>query len=213
MTNNRKPVDEIRLSLSAAREDDSQPLHIATEGSLNQLPTKHRKGWTPAPTKPAYSQTNVSLAHKGRDYDAILRAAKREPVGYWEDAPRGIKFGGGGNTEKASGLTKAQAPDTTQNATAPTTTPPPQQSADSPWPKWLIADTYIRRFDGPMGGCVCYHRSGRAHPDPVGGWDLWSDDPRVCSQAEAVQWLEQNGHEDAVAQLLGKAICPQKPAQ
>lgn len=30
-----------------------------------------------------------------RNYAAILAAAKRPPVGYWEDAPRGIQFGGG----------------------------------------------------------------------------------------------------------------------
>ena len=201
--------NEIRLSLSGAREDDSQPLHIATEGSLNQLPTKHRKGWTPAPTRPMYSQTNVSLAHKGRDYDAILRAAKRKPVGYWEDAPRGIKFGGGGNTEKASGLTKA---DTTQNATAPA----PQQSADSPWPK-----------------CTKMAHSKEYHPwrtETEGIWFNSAGLKGVCdtpsftramtrfnrievSRAEMAGFLEAHGHKDAAAQLRGKAICPQKPAQ
>lgn len=30
-----------------------------------------------------------------RNYAAILEAAKRKPVGYWADAPRGIQFGGG----------------------------------------------------------------------------------------------------------------------
>lgn len=193
--------NEIRLSLSAAREDDGQPLHIATEGSLNQLPTKHRKGWTPAPTKPAYSQTNVSLAHKGRDYDAILRAAKKAPVGYWEDAPMGEKFG-----KQNTGVGNGSCPKTDATASkqgvaplAPTLSaaPTPPQSADSPWPKWLIANTYLRRFDGPTGGCMVFYDSGDTGRDPCGGWDLWSDDPRVCSQAEAIQWLEQNGHKDA----------------
>lgn len=69
----------------------------------NEKELRHRYGWTPAATKAPYSQTNVNLEYKGRDYDAILRAAKRKPVGYWEDAPSGIKFGGGGGKPNPQG--------------------------------------------------------------------------------------------------------------
>ena len=102
----------------------------------NEKELRHRYGWTPAATKPMYSQTNVNLEHKGRDYDAILRAAKRDPVGYWEDAPRGIKFGGERVTPAkpevqgdAGRVTYRALEQTPASAPAPTT-PPPQQSAD-----------------------------------------------------------------------------------
>lgn len=32
------------------------------------------------------------VEYKGRDYKALTEAAKRKPVGYWADAPRGMKF-------------------------------------------------------------------------------------------------------------------------
>ena len=174
----------------------------------NEKELRHRYGWTPAPTKPAYSQTNVNLEHKGRDYDAILRAAKRKPVGYWEDAPSGIKFGGGGNTEKASGLTKAQTPDTTQNATAPT----PQQSADGPWFEWVFGKSYIFKQDA--AGIVQYCADGsvkrRGDIHDVARLKETHSGVRECTPPLA--WLEQNGHKDVAAQLRGKAATAQTVA-
>lgn len=86
----------------------------------NEKELRHRYGWTPAPTKPPYSQTNVSMEHKGRDYDALLRAAKRKPVGYWEDAPRGMKFGGSDDKP----IVKAADGPIAGGAPAAPTTPP-----------------------------------------------------------------------------------------
>ena len=147
---------------------------------------------------------------KTRDYDAILRAAKKAPVGYYEDAPTGIKFGKPPVKPVVRCIPRKPAP--TQSADGgkplPSAGSKPHgkdvDTADGPWPKWLIADTYTRRFDGPIGGCTCYYKSGRVHDDPLGGWDLWGDDPRVCTHSAALQWLEQNGHADAAAQLRGK---------
>ena len=170
----------------------------------NEKELRHRYGWTPAATKAPYSQTNVNLEYKGRDYDAILRAAKRKPVGYWEDAPIGIKFGGGGTAEKRGEIKPPEGP-----RAAPTT---PLQSTDGPWPKWYKLDmargwknqTYYR-YTGPTSGewfnpphNAIGEARGRCIRSPQQNMAI------PCSEPEALQWLEQNGHKDAAAQLRGK---------
>lgn len=53
-----------------------------------------RLGWTPAPDYRVVAKADV---YKGRDYEALTKAALKPPVGYWEDAPRGEPFTGVGN--------------------------------------------------------------------------------------------------------------------
>lgn len=57
------------------------------------LHRRAQSGWHPT----TYSRKPTPDAPRERNYEAILEAAKRPPVGYWEDAPRGIQFGGGRN--------------------------------------------------------------------------------------------------------------------
>jgi len=56
------------------------------------LHRRAQSGWHPT----SYSRKPTPDAPRERNYAAILAAAKRPPVGYYEDAPRGIQFGGGG---------------------------------------------------------------------------------------------------------------------
>jgi len=46
--------------------------------------------YTPPSNILAARKTEVE--YKGRDYEALTKAALKPPVGYWEDAPRGMKF-------------------------------------------------------------------------------------------------------------------------
>lgn len=85
---------QFKLSVSEARawdEDHKSDYLPLTEGALNQLPTKHRRGWTPAPDTTQLRRYEPPAKH-GRDYEALTRAALKKPAGYWEDAPRGKPF-------------------------------------------------------------------------------------------------------------------------
>ena len=127
---------------------------------------------------------------KPRDYDAILRAAKKAPVGYYEDAPRGIKFGG---QPLPSAVTKPRGKDV--------------DSADGPWPKWERDGDLVIRFDAPHTATE-FRTNGRRKPIKlVKGEDAgYGEDPafKCISETAALQWLEQNGHKDVAAQLRGK---------
>ncbi len=69
-----------------------------------------------------------------RNWAALTEAAKRPPVGYWEDAPKGIQFGGGG----AGALPKPSEP---ANGVAA-----PSVSSDASW-RNLTADDSIECGD------------------------------------------------------------------
>ena len=63
---------------------------------------------------------NAHLEHEGRDYEALTKAALRKPVGYWEDAPRGPKFGESANGRPADFESASEG----SSPSSPATTPP-----------------------------------------------------------------------------------------
>lgn len=183
----------------------------------------HRFGWTPAPTKPAYSQTNVNahLEHKGRDYEALTKAALRKPVGYWEDAPRGPKFNQDIDFIEPNPPSKELREAYNQAlklfeakieaaVAAPTTTP---QSADGPWPKCLLSNCgtgVIVYADDGDDGTFCGTRGWRWKFSKRYTAALTEIQPPMLKKreplliADAIRRLEQNGHADVAAQLRGK---------
>jgi hypothetical protein len=60
-----------------------------------------RQPYTPpsniTPERLAQLKRYEPVKHKGRDYEALTKAALKKPVGFWEDAPRGQAFTGVGN--------------------------------------------------------------------------------------------------------------------
>jgi len=51
------------------------------------------------------------VEYKGRDIESLMRyhETHKKPVGYWEDAPRGMKFGGSGARESSKTVTPTPA--------------------------------------------------------------------------------------------------------
>lgn len=199
--------DEIRLSLSDARERDGEGPRAGFAADawrrlniLRDNPSvviKHRPGWTPAHDPRAYMKAEPDV-YKGRDYDAILRAAKKPPVGYYEDAPTGIKFGG-------------------QPLPSATTNPHGKDvdTADGPWPKCLLSNCgtgVIVYADDGDDGTFCgthgerwkFSKRYTAALTEIPLPKLKKREPLLI--ADAIRRLEQNGHADVAAELRGKAI-------
>lgn len=111
--------NEIRLSLSEARERDDADVNWRERAIADQVAPANEPYTPPAPVAAWLAKYDTEKPPT-RNYAAILEAAKRKPVGYWADAPKGIQFGGG-STEKGTGLTKAEGlpPDTTQRPATP----------------------------------------------------------------------------------------------
>jgi len=87
--------NEIRLSLSEARERDDADVNWRKRAIADQVAPANEPYTPPAPVAAWLRKYDVEKP-PSRNYAAILEAAKRKPVGYWADAPRGIRFGGGG---------------------------------------------------------------------------------------------------------------------
>ena len=89
----------------------------------------------------------------GRDYDAILRAAKRAPVGYYEDAPRGMKFGSVG---KMVIPTPGQQPLVGAGSSPAAPTPPHSADGGQPLPSAVTKPhgKDVDTADGPWPKCA-----------------------------------------------------------
>lgn len=105
--------EPLRLSVTAARERDNPRGRVEsiragmkTLADRIHAEQRHKPGWTPAPD---YRVVAKADTYKGRDYEALLKAALKPPVGYWEDAPTGMKFGGAGGQNTVP--VEAQKPD------------------------------------------------------------------------------------------------------
>ena len=89
MTNQRMKWD---AEAAFKRIDEDRYRHMAHQYHPEWGPAcADRPAYTPPPNVAAWLKAQADKP-KPRDYDAILRAAKKPPVGYWEDAPTGIKF-------------------------------------------------------------------------------------------------------------------------
>lgn len=179
--------------------------------------------YTPPPNVAAWLKAQADKP-KPRDYDAILRAAKKPPVGYYEDAPTGIKFTGVGN----GSCPKIDATASKQGVAplAPTHSTPPQSAeggqplpsavtkphgkdvdtANGPWPKYEMApgSSNLRIYYADGHNDYFRWNGTRECPEAEG---FPATGPSV-SQSVALQWLEQNGHADVAAQLRGKGTTP-----
>ena len=188
MTNNRKPVDEVRLSWDAKAAFKS----LNAQGKRRQASIDDERlkttPYTPPPNVAAWLKAQADKP-KGRDYDAILRAAKKAPVGYWEDAPTGIKFGG---QPLPSASTKPHGKDV--------------DTADGPWPKCINwGNGYaVYVFTGPAQHHGKFYRGDGTVDNAAGDYaGRISTSGKPMPNADAAVWLEQNGHKDVAAQLRG----------
>ena len=172
----------------------------------NEKELRHRKGWTPASTKPAYSQTNVSLEYKGRDIESLMRYHEAHKKGVTDDDALRAKYGS--VTCAKCGMASVGVHYCTTGQPTPTpvaSAPTPLQSADGPWPKcvnWFGVAVYV--FAGPANTQGVYHRDNGTSDRAVGDYDDRLRNGGVSMpNPEAAQWLEQNGHKDVAAQLRG----------
>lgn len=83
-----------------------------------------RPPYTPPSNVVAWLRKHEIENPKGRDYEALTKAAKRKPVGYWEDAPRGAKFGGGDAEAPSNVPAQGQAPSSDSDLYEPVGTVP-----------------------------------------------------------------------------------------
>jgi len=181
-----------------------------------------RTGWRPtrlgadndAMKEPYTPPSNILAArkheveYKGRDYAALTEAAKRKPVGYWADAPRGKPFGALPTCKKCGmpyiGEHHCNAGGNhIVDANKMVSTAP----SDSSWPKWVsngnrecirleeaeLSEWFSR--DGSRGKCLAYVYEPRAT----------DRDLRYITQAEAIAWLKQNGHAEYASTLEAPA--------
>ena len=90
-------TNQFKLSVSEARawdEDHKSDYLPLTEGALNQLPTKHRRGWTPAPDTTQLRRYEPPAKH-GRDMDSLIRYHEAHKKGRTDDDALKDKFGSG----------------------------------------------------------------------------------------------------------------------
>lgn len=90
-------TNQFKLSVSEARawdEDHKSDYLPLTEGALNQLPTKHRRGWTPAPDTTQLRRYEPPAKH-GRDIGSLIRYHEAHKKGRTDDDALRDKFGSG----------------------------------------------------------------------------------------------------------------------
>lgn len=104
--------NEIRLSLSEARERDDADVNWRKRAIADQVAPANEPYTPPAPVAAWLAKYDTEKPPT-RNYAAILEAAKRKPVGYWADAPRGIQFGGGSGPVSPPAHGSGSSPDTT----------------------------------------------------------------------------------------------------
>ena len=155
------------------------------------LHRRAQSGWHPT----TYSRKPMPDAPRERKYEAILAAAKRPPVGYYEDAPRGIQFGGVAerpiaSAPKSSGSASAsrEAHDAGLNPAAPS----------SPIPDGARA--WKNHFHWLSIGVKWFAAS------PIGGWEQYPDNWLAGSAMTG--WVEQSPAE--VQRLVDECMAAMK---
>lgn len=135
--------EPLRLSVTAARErDNPRGLVESIRAGMKTLADRihaeqrHKPGWTPAPD---YRVVAKADTYKGRDYEALTKAAKRKPVGYWEDAPRGPKFGESANGRPADFESASEG----SSPSSPATIPPADDEFEPVGTVPGVGDAYV----------------------------------------------------------------------
>ena len=180
-------------------------------GEVRDAP--HKRGWTPAPD-PASLRRMEPVKKPARDYEALTKAALRKPVGYWEDAPRGLQFVKGAKVEVHPGGCECMAcaalsspvSDAERRALAykGQYAIPDGARGDPVWQGKWIAELSIR--SASLGVCGVHLAGvGTFYPkaryncilselEAVGMREGRNPYFRAMADSEALAWLDANGH-------------------